>query len=333
MQAGKVDDEIMEEGEATLMLLKQRFEKNKQFPAMGNSISKIMRVSNDVGGNRKLADIILQDQFLTGKILSIVNSSMYNQFGGEIKTISRAVVILGVDQIQSIAISIMVFEKMNKGAMAKLLKSYACQSFLSAYFAKKLVENIKSIDFEEAFLVSMFHNLGKQVVLYFIPEKYNAISNLVTEKKHDEEKACIEMLGVNYTEIGQFIALQLQLPKNIILGIQAKPKVIKERPTKTSDYLGQLASLTNEILESAACGDNELAEQNLKSIIERYKASFILDYGKTLKMLEALSHTLLSYSSMLDINPDENVFCKNFIGFINSQTELDEQQEAKAEAE
>lgn len=331
MQATKFDDEIIEEGEATLMLLKQRFEKNKQFPAMGNSITKIMQVSNDVGGNKKLADIILQDQSLTSKTLSIVNSSMYNQFGSEIKTISRAVVILGIDQIQSTAISIMVFEKMNKGPMAKLLKSYACQSFLSAYFAKKLVENIKSIDFEEAFLVSMFHNLGKQVVLYFIPERYNEILNFKTKNECDEEKACLEILGVNYTEIGQFIALELQLPKNIILGIQAKPKIIKQRPTKISDYLGQLASLTNEILESAACGDNEIAEKNLKDIIDRYKASFILDYEKTLKMLEALSHTLLSYSSMLDINPNENLFCKNFIDFIKSQTELDEAQEPKAE--
>lgn len=331
MQAKILDDEIIEEGEATLMLLKQRFEKNKQFPAMGSSITKIMQVSNDVGGNKKLADIILQDQSLTSKTLSIVNSSMYNQFGSEIKTISRAVVILGIDQIQSTAISIMVFEKMNKGPMAKLLKSYACQSFLSAYFAKKLVENIKSIDFEEAFLISMFHNLGKQVVLYFIPEKYNEILNFKTKNECDEEKACVEILGVNYTEIGQFIALELQLPKNIILGIQAKPKIIKQRPTKISDYLGQLASLTNEILESAACGDNEIAEKNLKDIIERYKASFILDYEKTLKMLEALSHTLLSYSSMLDINPDENPFCKNFIDFINSQIELGAEQEPKVE--
>ena len=323
MQAEKLDNEIVEKGEATLMLLKQRFEKNKQFPAMGNSISQIMQVSNDNGGNRKLADIILQDQSLTTKILSIVNSSMYNQFGGEIKTISRAVIILGIDQVQSIALSIIVFEKLNQGPMAKLLKSYACQSFLCAYFAKRLVENIQSIDFEEAFLVSMFHNLGTQVVLYFIPEKYNEISSLIKETDCNEEQACTEVLGVSYKEIGQFIALQLQLPKNIILGIQEKPDVIKQRPVKVSDYLGQLASLTNEIVESAACGDKELAEEKLHNIIEHYKASFVLDYDKTLKMLEALSQTLINYSAMLGINPDENEFCKNFIEFINSQTETD----------
>ncbi len=309
----------IEKDETTLLTLKQRFDNNRQFPAMGNSISQILHVSNENGGNKKLANIILQDQSLTSKILSIVNSSSYNQFGGEINTISRAVVILGIDEIQSLSLSIMVFEKLNKGPMAEHLKSYACQSFLSAYFAKKLVENIKSINVEEAFLSSMFHNLGKQVTLYFLPEEYNEILNLKNNKKSDEDEACFQKLGLNYSDIGQFIALELKLPNNIILGIQSKPKIIKQRPTNTSDYLGQLSALTNEIIETAACGDNELAEEKLNQIIVRYQISFTLDYQKIIKMLHALSETLMNYCGILGINPKTNTFCNNFSHFIESQ--------------
>lgn len=115
-------EQHLPEGQSTLLLLKQRFNENKQFPAMGNSISQIMQVTNGNSGTRKLADIILQDQSLTSKILSIVNSSSYNQFGEEINTISQAVVILGLNQIQSLSLSIMVFEKLNKDPMAEALK-------------------------------------------------------------------------------------------------------------------------------------------------------------------------------------------------------------------
>jgi eukaryotic-like serine/threonine-protein kinase len=312
-------------GQITLLTLKQCFNKNKQFPAMGNNISQIMQVSNENGGSRKLADIILRDQSLTSKILSIVNSSSYNQFGGEINTISRAVIILGLDQIQSLSLSIMVFEKLNKGPMAETLKSYACQSFLSAFFAKKLVEEIKSINSEEAFLASMFHNLGKQITLYFLPEEYTEISNLKIENELDEDVTCIEVLGLNFTDIGQYIAIELKLPKNIILGIQAKPKIIKERPTETKDYLGQLSSLTNEILESAACGDNDVAEQKLNQIIKRYQVSFVFDYEKIINMLTVLSQILLNYCGVLGINSDENTFCKNFINFVDSQQETEQE--------
>jgi eukaryotic-like serine/threonine-protein kinase len=320
-------EEQIVKGQTTLLSLKQYFDENKQFPAMGNSISQLMHVSNENGGTQKLADIILQDQSLTSKILSIVNSSSYNQFGGEINTISRAVVILGLDQIQSISLSIMVFEKLNKGPMAEALKSYACQSFLSAYFSKKLVEEIQSINSEEAFLVSMFHNLGKQTVLYFFPEKYTEISNLILEQELDEDSACIEILGLDFTDIGQYMAIELKLPKNIILGIQAKPKIIKKHPAKMTDYLAQISSLTNEILETAACGDNELADQKLEQIIKRYKISFTLDHEKIIRMLTSLSQILLNYCGVLGINPDENTFCKNLVNFVNSQQEIEEEAE------
>ena len=310
-------------GQITLLSLKKHFDQDKQFPAMGSNIFQIMQVSNEPGGNGKLTDIILRDQSLASKIIGIVNSSSYNQFGGEINTISRAVVILGLDQIQSLSLSIMVFENMNQGPLTETLKSYACQSFLSAFFAKKLVENIKSVNSEEAFLASMFHNLGKQVTLYFFPDKYNDVLNLLTENELDEESACTEVFGLNFFDIGQYMAIQLKLPKNIIFGIRAKPTKITERPTEAKDYLGQLSSLTNEILETAACGDNYLAEEKLNQIIERYQISFMLDYEKVLKMLVVLLQILVNYCGILGINPDENTFCKNFINFVNTEQEAE----------
>lgn len=314
-------------GQMTLVNLKQCFEKNNQFPAMGNSISQIMQVSNENGGNRKLSDIILQDQSLTSKILSIVNSSYYNQFGGEINTISRAVIILGIDQIQSISLSIMVIEKLNKGPLAETLKSYACQSFLSAFFAKKLVEDIKAINTEEAFLSSMFHNLGRQAILYFLPENYTEIIETAAKKNIDDDSASIDILGLNFSEIGQYIALQLQLPKNIILGIQSKPKLITERPSNAQSYLIQVSSLTNEILETAACGDTALAEIRLNEIITRYELSFALDYQRVLNMLCVLQQILLNYCGVIGINTNTNTFCINFNAFVSSY--LEKQQETE----
>jgi hypothetical protein len=158
-----------------------------------------------------------------------------------------------------------------------------------------------------------------------LPDKYTEISKLEIENEFDEDVACIEILGLNFTDIGQYIAIELKLPKNIILGIQSKPKIIKERPTEAKDWLGQISSPTNEILEAAACGDNDLAKQKLNQIIERYRVSFVLDYEKILKMLTVLSQILISYCGILGINPDENSFCKNFINFVNSQQETDQE--------
>jgi eukaryotic-like serine/threonine-protein kinase len=328
-------DQINEQAareQATMMLLKRSIDKNKEFPVMGNNIAQIMQITNSQGCAEKLAEIILRDQSLSGKILSMVNSSGYGQFGGEIKTISRAVVILGLNQIQTMSISIMVFEKLNNGPMAEILKSNACQSFLSAIFAKKLAGNASSIDSEEAFLASMFHNLGKQVTIYFLPDEYNDILNLVIEKGIKEDNASKRILGTNFANIGQYIANEWQLPQNIILGIQPKPQKITRKPTKVEDYLAQISSLTNEIVQAAACGNNEQAEKELKQIIKRYKVSFSLSYEKIIQILEYLFNELINYCDALGINPNKNTFCKNFIAFTKHDYDFTEEEDEDVEA-
>lgn len=315
------DEEELATGQATLLRLKSLIDKNDQFPVMGNSIAQIMQVTNGQGCSNKLAEIILQDQFLTSKVLSMVNSSSYGQFGGEVSTISRAVVILGLNQIQSLSLSIMIFEKLNNGPMAETLKSSSCQSFISAIFAKKLVEKIESIDSEEAFLVSMFNNLGKQITIYFLLDEYIAIEKLINEEKVDEEIASQKILGLNYSEIGQYIGMRWQLPINIINGIQPKPDAMSQRPQAAKDWLAQLSWLTNEIVRAVAHEDISIAEQELNNIIERYSASFSMDYEKVIQMLTVLAEILNNYCNILGINTDKDDFCKRFINFVQQHNE------------
>jgi serine/threonine protein kinase len=321
------DEQAVKE-QATLMLLQRNLDKNKDFPVMGNSITQIMKITNSQDCAEKLADIILRDPSLSTKILSLVNSSNYGQFGGEIKTISRAVIILGLNQIQSMSISIMVFEKLNNGPMAEILKSNTCQSFLSAIFAKKLAGNTSVVNSEEAFLASMFHNLGKQITIYFLPDEYNDILNLVMDKGLEEDKASKRILGITFANIGQYIAIKWQLPKNIILGIQPKPQRITQKPVKAEEYLAQISSLTNEIVQAAACGNNEQAEKELQLIIKRYKPAFSLSYEKITQILNYLFKELISYCEVLGIDQNKNTFCKNFIIFTQQDYDFSEQDES-----
>ena len=311
--------------QASLLLLERCIEKNPDFPVMGNNITHMMALKNDQKSADELSEIILRDQSLSSKILRMVNSASYGQFGGEIKTISRAIVILGISQIQSMSISIMVFEKLTDGPMAELLKSNACQSFLSATFARHLTKKSKSINSEEAFLASMFHNIGKQITIYYLPDEYNEILNLVIEKGIDEDKACKRSLGMTFTAIGQYIADKWQLPENIMAGIQVKPVKPTRKPSNSKEYLTQLSSLTNEIIEGAAIGNNVRSEKRLKEIVARYQASFNLDYEKVIQMLNYLMKELIAYCDLLSIDYRNNNFCKNFISFINHDFNFDEE--------
>ena len=64
----------------------------------------------------ELANAVLKDYSLTNKLLKLVNSAFYGQFAGKITTVSRAVVVLGFEQVSMAASSLMLFDQLkNKG--------------------------------------------------------------------------------------------------------------------------------------------------------------------------------------------------------------------------
>ena len=81
---------------STLEFLIRRMRSKSDFPALSSIISEInMIVASDSASSSKLARTILQDFALTNKLLKLVNTASFGQFGGTISTISKAVVYSG----------------------------------------------------------------------------------------------------------------------------------------------------------------------------------------------------------------------------------------------
>ena len=91
------DTEADNSKKSTLSFLLRRMRRKADFPAMSERISEINRHTNQVekASVSEFANVILKDYALTTKLLKLVNSSFYGQYGRSISTVSRAVVILG----------------------------------------------------------------------------------------------------------------------------------------------------------------------------------------------------------------------------------------------
>ncbi len=66
-------------------------------------ISQKSQSSGDTSANI-LSNAILKDYSLSSKLLRLVNSPSYGQYGGRISTVSRAVVILGFEEVRNAAL-------------------------------------------------------------------------------------------------------------------------------------------------------------------------------------------------------------------------------------
>lgn len=119
--------------QSTLDFLLRRMRHTSDFPALSQAISAINKINeSDAERLQVLSGVILNDFSLVNKLLRIVNSASYGQFGGTISTISRAIVILGFDTIRNLAITLLLFEHMHNKAQANKLKESVLRAFFLA---------------------------------------------------------------------------------------------------------------------------------------------------------------------------------------------------------
>ena len=95
-----------------------RLQDRGDFPAFSKSIAEINRLTSSsrahTGSASELANVVLRDYSLTNRLLRLVNSAFYGPFSGRITTVSRAVVILGFEQVRLAAASLLILESLKK---------------------------------------------------------------------------------------------------------------------------------------------------------------------------------------------------------------------------
>lgn len=258
---------------STLEFLLRRMRSRNDFPALSNIISEINKiVSSESESSSKLARTILQDFALTTKLLKLVNTASYGQFGGTINTISKAVVILGFDTVRNIAMSLILMEFMQNKAQAVQLKDEVVQSIFTGVVAAQLSVGHNIRDAEEVMVCSMFHNLGRMLSTYYFFDESQEISRLV-EQGEDEVRAAIKVLGVSYPELGLAVARSWNFPPRLIAGIRKLPEGKVGEAHGDLDYLTVTINLAHELCEIAASSSPQNKNQALRDLVRRYEGA------------------------------------------------------------
>jgi len=312
-----------------LDFLLRRMNLKPDFPAISQTVTDIARKTQDGSDVDELSKIILKDYALTGKILRVVNSALYSQYGGDIATISRAVVILGLEQVRNAALGILLFEHMKDPAKSESLKTSTCCSFLSGILARALAGRCR-IDGEEAFITAMLHRLGKHLVIYYFAEEHTDINQLVDRKGMKEADAAISILGVTYADLGIAVAKKWKLPEHIVTRMHAPTARIVTPAQDEQGQISQLAAFANEIAEAAGNAALTRPQGAFENAIQRYRRCLDLSVEELTTLLADLLDEAREYAAALGID----VTGKSFLGLVAERfgTEVDIEQSPSAPA-
>jgi len=256
--------------QGTIEFLLRRMRLKSDFPALSNTISAVNKATtSDKEGVAALSGSILKDFALTNKLLKLVNTAYFGQFGGTISTVSRAIMVLGFDQIRSIALTLMLFEHLQNKAQAADLKDEVLSSFFSGVVARELVSKAGIRDGEEGFICAMFHNLGRLLVAFYFHEEHREIVKL-TARGTPVDQAARQVLGITLDDLGIGIARSWNFPEKLIGSMRPAGEAPIRKPTSETERLRALSELSSQLCSVIRDVAPEDRAAQLKSLVVRF---------------------------------------------------------------
>ncbi len=170
----------------------------QELPTLNAVVREICELSEDDKCRAEdLTKIILRDADLTSKVLKIANSVHYNPSFASIKTVSRAIVHLGFDNLRNITLATTLIDFFLQGKPKLQLIQSLARSFHAAVQAKAMVPFLDGDKKEQVFIAALLRNISE---LALISTGLPLVADFIDARDQDpqaEHSLALEFLGVD----------------------------------------------------------------------------------------------------------------------------------------
>ncbi|MBD3169914.1 MAG: HDOD domain-containing protein [candidate division Zixibacteria bacterium] len=216
-----------------------RVKENVKLSTLPQTLSEVLStLDDDTSSADKIASIIKNDVSLTAKILRVANSPFYGRVNG-IATVSSAIVLLGTRSVQALALSVSVYELLNKNDSENIdLRLFWRHSLETAILGRKIAEKVGYPTPEEAFVSGLMHDVGILLLNQEFPEDYSSVLKSSAEKTsfHEREN---DVFDCNHADVAGHLCKTWNLPERICSAIENHHNLngAKRSPEPTLDYI------------------------------------------------------------------------------------------------
>lgn len=260
------------------------FLSKEQMPALAETVQKLNRLTTDDDSRvSQLTEQILKDPSLTSRVLQVANCVMYKGVGGSIKTITRAIVMLGFTTIRDIALSMQILDNILKHNPSRHLMVQIANSFHAAMQARGMLVNGKSNEQEEVFISTLLLHFAELSMLSRDDEISRKLNFLIEQNQVLPNEAALEVMGCGFNDLSLALAKQWELG-DILLQALTVP-AFPSRPV-------QAVLLGDELSQVAPMGWNAEPVKNVIKKIAKYRNVSFKDAQEDIKQVAALAHEM-----------------------------------------
>lgn len=173
-----------------------------ELPALAGVVQDLQRLTQEQHASvQQLADVLLRDAALTSKVLRIGNSSYYNPSQEAIKTITRAIVMIGFDNVRLISLSVSLIDGLLDRAPRHQLQELLARSFHAAVQARNIAGYVMSRHEEEVFIAALLFNVGELAFWGCGGEQADELAEALAQPGAKAEEIIQDMLGTSFRQL------------------------------------------------------------------------------------------------------------------------------------
>ena len=204
----------------------------RELPTMPVVLVQLIRMLQDQDvSTEKLGKLIETDQAISSKILRLVNSAFYG-LRYSVSNIPQALMILGFNTVSNAAISVAVINAVcvKRRHEDFDLTEFWRHSIAVAVAGRYLGRKIRLQDPDNAFTAGLLHDIGKLIMLQFLPELFDAAWEMERKEGVSFHEAERKYLPVNHAILGAHLARMWKFPTALVECIEYhhEPQILVE---------------------------------------------------------------------------------------------------------
>ena len=295
---------------ATLEFLLRRMRHKSDFPALSDAVVRIQRVTQSEDASiAGVTDEIVRDVALTNKLLRMVNTAHFRNAGaGTIASVPRAVSLVGLSGIRTMALSLVLLEHMQDKTHVAHLKEMFLMAMMTGTLCDELTPTAKAHD--EPFLAGMMSQLGRMLTEFYFPEEASLIRRRVEPSwqrgewsQAIEDRAVGEVLGLSYEQLGVGVTKVWGLPDSLRRAIARPDGPPPARAVESApDRLRWCVQAASELALALMQAPTETAAKKISTIGDRFSRALNLPKEQFETAVRSAQSHLQSMSNALGID-------------------------------
>ena len=199
---------------------------------------------------KQIGSVISQDPDLTARLLKLVNSSYYG-FTKPIETVSRAIMMVGMRELQHMIWASSAVETFNSLPPADAnMANFWRHSIFTAVSARIIARECNVLHPERMFVSGLLHDIGRLLIFHKLPEE---AARIIEEQKTRPSQALTdiekEVIGYDHAELGKVLCESWQLPESLTTAIGNHHEPVLQGDYQLESAILHVANLMADALE------------------------------------------------------------------------------------